>query len=130
MKLQSLLLFVSTISLFIQSVPALPINMVPQYTTQFSPRDINILSLGDWGSASLGGYHLRNAESTAYAMKIYASEYNPKLVLNTGDNFYYCGIQNTSDPQVNAMSTHNNIRRSIAHSYSLINCITQLDRML
>jgi hypothetical protein len=102
MKLQSLLLFVSTISLFIPSVPALPINMVPQYTTKFSPSDINILSLGDWGSASLGGYHLRNAESTAYAMKIYASEYNPKLVLNTGDNFYYCGIQNTSDPQVNS----------------------------
>ena len=102
MKLQSLLLFVSTISLFIPSAELLPINMVPQYTTKFSPRDINILSLGDWGSASLGGYHLRNAESTAYAMKIYASEYNPKLVLNTGDNFYYCGIQNTSDHQVNA----------------------------
>lgn len=102
MKIQSFLLFVSTISLFIPSVTALPIDMMPQYTTQFSPRDINILSLGDWGSASLGGYHLRNAESTAYAMKIYASEYNPKLVLNTGDNFYYCGIQNTSDPQVNA----------------------------
>ena len=102
MKLQSLLLFVSTISLFIPSAELLPINMVPQYNTQFSPRDINILSLGDWGSASLGGYHLRNAESTAYAMKIYASEYKPKLVLNTGDNFYYCGIQNTSDPQVNA----------------------------
>jgi hypothetical protein len=102
MKLQSLLLFVSTISLFIPSAELLPINMVPQYNTEFSPRDITILSLGDWGSASLGGYHLRNAESTAYAMKIYASEYKPKLVLNTGDNFYYCGIQNTSDPQVNA----------------------------
>ena len=102
MKLQSLLLFVSTISLFIPSAELLPINMVPQSNTQFSPRDITILSLGDWGSASLGGYHLRNAESTAYAMKIYASEYNPKLVLNTGDNFYYCGIQNTSDPQINA----------------------------
>lgn len=35
-------------------------------------------------------------------MKIYASEYKPKLVLNTGDNFYYCGIHNTSDPQVSA----------------------------
>ena len=101
MKLQSFLLFVSTISLFITNAELLPIDMVPRYTTQFSPRDINILSLGDWGSASLGGYHLHNAESTAYAMKIYASEYNPKLVLNTGDNFYYCGIQNTSDPQVN-----------------------------
>lgn len=101
MKIQYFLLFVSTVSLFIPSIVTLPIDMVPRYTTHFSPRDINILSLGDWGSASLGGYHLRNAESTSYAMKIYASEYNPKLVLNTGDNFYYCGIQNTSDLQVN-----------------------------
>ena len=81
---------------------ALPIDIVPKYAhyAPYAPRDVNILSLGDWGSASLGGYHLRNAENTAHAMTTYASEYNPKLVLNTGDNFYYCGNQNTSDPQI------------------------------
>ena len=79
-------------------VTALPIDIAPKYN--YTPRDIRILSVGDWGSAALGGYHLRNAENTADAMKIYASEYNPKLVLNTGDNFYYCGIHNTSDPQI------------------------------
>jgi len=93
-------------ALFTACATALPVNMVPDNSistsTNYTPRDINILSVGDWGSAALGGYHLKNAQSTAYAMKIYASEYNPKLVLNTGDNFYYCGIQNTSDPQVNA----------------------------
>jgi tartrate-resistant acid phosphatase type 5 len=84
-------------SFSITSVIALPIDLAaPKYSTT----DVRILSVGDWGSASLGGYHLKNAENTANAMKIYASEYNPKLVLNTGDNFYYCGIQNTSDPQV------------------------------
>ena len=86
------------------SVSALPIEMLPRYTphlsTQDSTRDISIISLGDWGSAALGGYHLRNAENTARAMTTYASKYNPKLVLNTGDNFYYCGIQNISDPQI------------------------------
>ena len=91
---------------FLLYATALPIDMVPDNiistSTTYTPRDINILSVGDWGSAALGGYHLRNAQSTAYAMKIYASEYNPKLVLNTGDNFYYCGIQNTSDSQVNS----------------------------
>ena len=97
----------SLISAFVTAyATALPINIVPHNiistSTAYIPRDINILSVGDWGSAALGGYHLRNAQSTAYAMKIYASEYNPKLVLNTGDNFYYCGIQNTSDPQVNS----------------------------
>jgi tartrate-resistant acid phosphatase type 5 len=97
----------SLISAFVTAyATALPVNIVPHNiistSTAYIPRDINILSVGDWGSAALGGYHLRNAQSTAYAKKIYASEYNPKLVLNTGDNFYYCGIQNTSDPQVNS----------------------------
>lgn len=69
------------------------------------------LSVGDWGSASLGGYHLRNAEGTAAAMKAYVANAREGLIngnddesvafiLNTGDNFYYCGIQNTSDPQI------------------------------
>jgi tartrate-resistant acid phosphatase type 5 len=67
----------------------------------------NFLSVGDWGSAALGGYHLRNARDTASAMKTYIAKTTevgqdpPLFVLNTGDNFYYCGIQNTSDPQIN-----------------------------
>jgi hypothetical protein len=66
----------------------------------------NFLSVGDWGSAALGGYHLRNAHDTSSAMKAYIAEKvrlgqdPPSFVLNTGDNFYYCGIQNTSDPQI------------------------------
>ena len=63
--------------------------------------NITILSVGDWGSAALGGYHLKNAQNTAAAMQVYLKEYTPELVLNTGDNFYYCGIQNGSDPQIN-----------------------------
>ena len=70
------------------------------------PTTPGFLSVGDWGSASLGGYHLRNAHDTAQAMKTYIAETVqlgqdlPSFVLNTGDNFYYCGIQNTSDPQI------------------------------
>ena len=81
-------------------VSALPIDIAPKY--DYTPRDIRILSVGDWGSAALGGYHLKNAENTAAAMSVYVEKYKPKLVLNTGDNFYYCGIHNTSDPQVSA----------------------------
>ena len=67
---------------------------------------IGFLSVGDWGSASLVGYHLRNAAGTADAMKAYiangrgGADVSVAFVLNTGDNFYYCGIQNTSDPQI------------------------------
>lgn len=63
--------------------------------------NVSIISVGDWGSAALGGYHLKNAQNTASAMQVYLKEHNPSLVLNTGDNFYYCGIQNGSDPQIN-----------------------------
>ena len=63
--------------------------------------NVTVLSVGDWGSAALGGYHLKNAQNTATAMQLYLRQYSPSLVLNTGDNFYYCGIQNGSDPQIN-----------------------------
>jgi hypothetical protein len=59
------------------------------------------LSVGDWGSAALGGYHQRDANDTAAAMKAYITVNRASsFILNTGDNFYYCGIQNTSDPQI------------------------------
>jgi acid phosphatase len=63
--------------------------------------EVNVVSVGDWGSAALGGYHLKNAEATANALQHYVDQYGPKLILNPGDNFYYCGIQNGSDPQIN-----------------------------
>lgn len=72
----------------------------------------SFLSVGDWGSAALGGYHLRNANDTATAMKAYIAQKvkigqdPPAFVLNTGDNFYYCGIQNTSDPQISEDYIH------------------------
>lgn len=65
--------------------------------------DPGFLSVGDWGSAALGGYHQRNAMATAAAMKAIAQDsdnHGTAFVLNTGDNFYYCGIRNTSDPQI------------------------------
>jgi len=75
---------------------------LPLITTASLP---GFLSVGDWGSASLGGYHQRNAEATATAMKSYIAGVNSAdavaFVVSTGDNFYYCGIQNTSDAQIN-----------------------------
>ena len=70
-----------------------------------SNANVTVLSVGDWGSAALGGYHLNNAQNTAAAMQLYLKQYNPSLVLNTGDNFYYCGIQNGSDAQIKALAT-------------------------
>ena len=62
--------------------------------------DIHFLSVGDWGGAALGGYHLKNAQNTAVSMAKMSNNADSRFVINTGDNFYYCGIQNTSDPQI------------------------------
>ena len=95
------------LALFSQSEYGLATNAAYETSsaaTQTSPR---FLSVGDWGSAALGGYHLHNAQDTSSAMKAYIAQKvqigqdPPAFVLNTGDNFYYCGIQNTSDPQIN-----------------------------
>ena len=98
-----LIFLIFYLSLFSQTEYGLADNAA---ATQSLP---GFISVGDWGSAALGGYHLHNAEGTAAAMKTYITNNNNKsgsndkvaFVLNTGDNFYYCGIQNTSDPQIN-----------------------------
>jgi tartrate-resistant acid phosphatase type 5 len=62
--------------------------------------EIDFISLGDWGGASLGGYHLTNTQNTALSIYNHMNKYNSKFILNSGDNFYYCGIENISDPQI------------------------------
>jgi len=62
--------------------------------------DIDFISLGDWGGASLGGYHLTNTQNTALAIYNHMNKYNSQFVINSGDNFYYCGLENISDPQI------------------------------
>ena len=62
--------------------------------------DSTFLSIGDWGAAALGGYHLQNAQNCLSGMIQFQQSFQPSFVLNNGDNFYYCGIQNISDPQI------------------------------
>ena len=51
---------------------------------------IAFLSVGDWGGASLGGYHYKNAKDTSKVMLQFQEKYDAKFVINSGDNFYYC----------------------------------------
>jgi tartrate-resistant acid phosphatase type 5 len=62
--------------------------------------DVNFISVGDWGGASLGGYQLKNAQNVAVSMYNISNTSLSKFVINTGDNFYYCGIQDIHDPQI------------------------------
>eukprot|EP01035_Chromulina_nebulosa_P022907 gene22907-29673_t len=59
----------------------------------------NFLSIGDWGGAAITEY-THNVVNVAAQMVKTATASDPAFIVNTGDNFYWCGIQNTSDYQV------------------------------
>jgi len=60
----------------------------------------SFLTVGDWGGASLNQQARNNVYAVSNQMAITASTMKPKFILGTGDNFYWCGIQNTSDFQI------------------------------
>lgn len=49
------------------------------------------LSVGDWGGANVG--KLANVQAVAAQMDAIATANNAQFIVNTGDNFYWCGIQ-------------------------------------
>ena len=62
--------------------------------------NVKFITLGDWGGKALGGYHATDVDAVASAMGTCATSNPINFLINTGDNFYYCGIQNTSDFQI------------------------------
>ena len=58
------------------------------------------VSIGDWGAAALGGQYTSNVQAVSSRLKKTIREKDVEFVLNTGDNFYYCGIQNVHDSQI------------------------------
>lgn len=59
------------------------------------------LSLGDWGGAALeDSKYTKTVYAVSNQMETIATAIGTKFVINTGDNFYWCGIQNTSDYQI------------------------------
>merc|ERR1719433_1550360 len=56
-------------------------------------------TLGDWGGATLGGFHKDNALAVSKQLGESAAANDVKFIINTGDNFYYCGTLNVTDEQ-------------------------------
>jgi hypothetical protein len=64
---------------------------------------LSFVTLGDWGGAALGGdsaYAPQTVSRVAQQMEKTMTARHARFVVNTGDNFYWCGIQNTSDFQI------------------------------
>ena len=61
----------------------------------------SFITLGDWGGFALGSFHETTVTKVAKQMAATATAAGGiDFLVNTGDNFYYCGIQNTSDYQI------------------------------
>ena len=60
----------------------------------------SFITVGDWGGASLHSFYNQTVYKVANQMKKTARQYEAKFILNTGDNFYWCGIQNQTDKQI------------------------------
>eukprot|EP01059_Diplonema_ambulator_P012702 TRINITY_DN23133_c0_g1_i1.p1 TRINITY_DN23133_c0_g1~~TRINITY_DN23133_c0_g1_i1.p1 ORF type:complete len:349 (+),score=75.82 TRINITY_DN23133_c0_g1_i1:99-1049(+) len=58
----------------------------------------SFVSIGDWGGVNLGSYHEVAEKAVAAQMAETAERLEAKFVVNTGDNFYYCGVQSVEDP--------------------------------
>ena len=69
-------------------------------TSNTSNGSVSFLTLGDWGGYDLGGFHQTTVTTVAKQMAETAEQNKASFVVNTGDNFYYCGITSTSDKQV------------------------------
>jgi len=64
---------------------------------------VSFVTLGDWGGAALeepSKPYAKNTRDVASALKTVFAKQNVQFLVNTGDNFYWCGIQNTSDFQI------------------------------
>eukprot|EP00439_Symbiodinium_sp_Y106_P027436 s5793_g3.t1 len=61
---------------------------------------VSFLTLGDWGGYALGSFHQTTVTAVAQQMAKTAAQTGASFVVNTGDNFYYCGITGTADHQV------------------------------
>ena len=61
----------------------------------------SFITLGDWGGFALGSFHETTVTKVAKQMAATVTAAGGiDFLVNTGDNFYYCGIQNTSDYQI------------------------------
>lgn len=94
-----MILLVVILVLYINSISSFDTNTA-EINVDGGSNLYSFLAVGDWGGASLDQQAYDNVYAVAAEMIKTATQTSPKFILGTGDNFYWCGIQNTSDFQV------------------------------
>lgn len=59
----------------------------------------SFVTLGDWGGAALEDYHKTDELAVAKTLGTSAESLNAQFLVNVGDNFYYYGVNSTTDSQ-------------------------------
>lgn len=59
----------------------------------------SFISIGDWGGNELSPRYSENVAAVSSQMVKTIASSNAKMVLNTGDNVYYCGVTGVQDSQ-------------------------------
>jgi len=60
---------------------------------------LTFITLGDWGGIDVDSQHATNQRAVAKQLTTSAKALNSSWIINVGDNFYYIGVANTTDPQ-------------------------------
>jgi tartrate-resistant acid phosphatase type 5 len=91
------------------TLPAVLLMLIPSSycSATTTPPSFSFVSIGDWGCVPIGGYYVNDELTVAKQFAKTAEELNARFVLNTGDNFYYCGVHNKSDAMWD--STYENV---------------------
>lgn len=71
-------------------------------TNTLAYKPLTFLSIGDWGGYNLGSYYKKNIIDVSNALINDYNKNNHSFIINTGDNFYYCGIQSLNDYNIQA----------------------------
>lgn len=71
--------------------------------SQRAQAQTSFITVGDWGGAALQeqqyGYNVYNVSASMAAA---SQTLDASFIIGTGDNFYWCGLENTSDFQIEA----------------------------
>ena len=59
---------------------------------------VSFVTLGDWGGATLGDYHMTDEKAVAKTLAESAEALSAQFLVNVGDNHYYYGVKSATDP--------------------------------
>lgn len=71
-------------------------------STRAQQQPYSFITIGDWGGYDVSAQYASNVNAVAQQMVSTIASSNAQFVVNTGDNYYWCGTTGTGDSQFQA----------------------------